>query len=260
MSFYKELNTDKVENINKDEKEVTKQKPIIRIVKIDDSEMKRNTKGYPLVIEATEFLFLNWLSKKLETYFQDDEIKKSLLVLNRKNIPQILLENRIIDIISKPCEEREQFVDIVDEDTKEDIYFMNSKNGVIFQKFEIILPQKSSMKMEEKSLLIQNRNFNIALSTDFSGVNAVLPHMFERAYLGENFSDTNVYQINIRLEVNLNPFFFLFWKDWKYLRWIDIIADEFENYFSFDRFVEKIGYNQTLTSLVVLKNMRNKKS
>lgn len=260
QSFYKELNTDKVENINKDEKEVTKQKPIIRIVKIDDSEMKRNTKGYPLVIEATEFLFLNWLSKKLETYFQDDEIKKSLLVLNRKNIPQILLENRIIDIISKPCEEREQFVDIVDEDTKEDIYFMNSKNGVIFQKFEIILPQKSSMKMEEKSLLIQNRNFNIALSTDFSGVNAVLPHMFERAYLGENFSDTNVYQINIRLEVNLNPFFFLFWKDWKYLRWIDIIADEFENYFSFDRFVEKIGYNQTLTSLVVLKNMRNKKS
>lgn len=260
QSFCKKTNTDKVEDTNKDEKSTSKQKPIIRIVKIDDSEMKRNTKGYSLVIEATEYLFLDWLSKKLEAYFQDDEIKKSLLVLNRNNIPQILLNNRIIDIISKPCEEREQFVDVVDEDTKEDVYYMNSENGVIFQKFELILPQESSMKKKENTLLIQNRNFNIALSIDFSGVNAVLPHMFGRAYLGKDFSDTNVYKIGVNLEVNLNPFFFLFWKDWKYLRWIDIISDEFKNYFSFDRFVEYIGYNQTLTNLVVLKNMRNKKS
>jgi hypothetical protein len=260
QSFCEESDKEKVENTNKDEKEVSKGKPIIRIVKIDDSEMNRNTKGFPLVNEATEFLFLDWLSKKLEAYFQDDEIKKSLLVLNRKNIPQILLENRIIDIISKPYEEREQFVDVVDENTKEDVYFMNSKNGVFFQKFELILPRKSSMKMKENTLLIQNRNFDIALLTEFSGVNAVLPHLFEKAYLGKDFSNTNVYKISIKLEVNLNPFFFLFWKDWKYLRWIDIIADEFENYFSFDRFVENIGYNQTVTNLVVLKNMRNKKS
>jgi hypothetical protein len=260
QSFCEESDKEKVENTNKDEKEVSKGKPIIRIVKIDDSEMNRNTKGFPLVNEATEFLFLDWLSKKLEAYFQDDEIKKSLLVLNRKNIPQILLENRIIDIISKPYEEREQFVDVVDENTKEDVYFMNSKNGVFFKKFELILPRKSLMKMKENTLLIQNRNFDIALLTEFSGVNAVLPHLFEKAYLGKDFSNTNVYKISIKLEVNLNPFFFLFWKDWKYLRWIDIIADEFENYFSFDRFVENIGYNQTVTNLVVLKNMRNKKS
>ena len=240
------------------DKKKTRERPRIKIVKIDESEMKKDTKGFPLVTEAIEYIFLDWLSKKLETYF-DDDIRKNLLVLNRNNIPQILLDNRIIDIISKPYEEREQFVDEIDGKTDEDIYFMNSKSGVIFSKFELILPPKSVMEKRDNSLIIKNRNFNISMSSSFTGINAVTPHKFEKTYLGKDPFTINTYKVNIKLEVNLNPLFFLFWRDWKYLRWIDIIADEFTYFFSFDEFVEKIGYNQTLTNLLVLHNMQNKK-
>lgn len=38
------------------------------------------------------------------------------------------------------------------------------------------------------------------------------------------------------------------------MNWIDVICEEFSDYFSFDRFIEKIGYEYALTNITVAKN------
>ena len=107
------------------------------------------------------------------------------------------------------------------------------------------------MYKEGNKLVIKNRNYTLKFSHNFIGFNANLPVGFHELYLGHNFRDIVVYGFQPEIEIKLNPFFFLFWKDWKYMKWIDVVSEKFTDYFSFKAFVGRIGYETALTKTIM---------
>ena len=68
-------------------------------------------KSFNLVIEATEYFILKQLSLHLSSYFNNSKHdRKRLQEFSRRDIPAVLLDNRLLELFSKPMEQREAFV------------------------------------------------------------------------------------------------------------------------------------------------------
>lgn len=203
--------------------------------------------------ELIEYIFIEWLSLQQSSYFNgfDDN---DLEILTREKISKYLLQNRILEMISKPYNEREQFADRNQKASPNKGKICSIYNGdTIYHHFDLQLPKKSSLYKENGQLIIKNRNYTLKFTHNFEGFNANLPHRFYELYLKQEFKDIDVYEFSPQLEIKLNPFFFLFWKDWKYMKWIDIISEKYSNYFSFKEFVNRIGYEVALTNKIIEK-------
>ncbi len=127
----------------------------VLIKKITDDEARKYFKEEKIckfINELTEYIFIEWLSDKLEMYFGDNT--KNITVLNRSNIADYLLDNRVLDLISKPFEDREKFLSKIKdkEDNIDDIYTLLGDDDVEFNKFELKLPPKTILKKEGKEL------------------------------------------------------------------------------------------------------------
>ena len=206
--------------------------------------------------ELVEYIFLKKLSVITVDYFntKSNEIE----VLTRDKISDYVLQNRILEMISKPFEERSAFSNNKS-DTKDSgtIYAMFA-NGVVYERFELLLPKGTSLSKDKKNntLIIKNRNYSICFKHGFSGFSSSTPRGFEKYYLNKGFDEINHYSFTPKLKIKLNPFFFLFFSNWKNMNWIDIICEEFSNYFSFDKFIEKIGYEYALTNIIINENCK----
>lgn len=212
---------------------------------------KRNQKAIDFVGELIEYVFIDWLSLQQSSYFDSFE-GSELETLTREKIADYLLQNRVLEMISKPYEERENFINSENNGNANDGEVLVVFNGdTVFNHFDLQLPKKSSMYKDGKKLVIKNRNYTLRFSHNFIGFNANLPLGFSELYLGHDFRDIVVYGFRPELEIKLNPFFFLFWKDWKYMKWIDVVSEKFTDYFSFKAFVNRIGYETALTKRII---------
>lgn len=198
--------------------------------------------------ELVEYVFLHWLSLKTSSYF--DNKKYEIDLLTREKISNYLLQNRFLEMISKPYEEREAFAN----------HSPNKKwgkvcaiftNDVIYDLFELKLPKGTKLYKEKNVLVIKNRIYSIYFNHGFGGFATNLPTSFAKYYLNRNFDDISVHSFHPEIKIKLNPFFFLLYKNWKVFSWIDIISEEFSEYFSFDKFVDKIGYEDALTNIII---------
>lgn len=70
------------------------------------------------------------------------------------------------------------------------------------------------------------------------------------------FDDVHNYEISLKMSIKLKPFFLLSYKDWKYLGWLDQIGDNFVEYFSFDVFIKRIGFEQAATNQPMAKKSK----
>ena len=223
--------------------------------KIDEGK-----KGKGFVKEFLDYLFIKWISLKLNSYFQLFE-KGTTEIIGREQIPDVLIKNRVIELISKPYEEREKFLKTINQKDPDNgkIVYAEGEDGVVFDMLEIELPRKSSVYREGNVLIIRNRNFEIRFESDFMGFGSVLPRYFEEFYLNRSMRNTHNYLVNVKMTIKLKPFFLLSVRDWKYLGWLDQIGDEFVEYFSFDEFVNRIGYEQAATNHILFLNGFEKK-
>jgi len=219
-----------------------------------EGDLFRNKKVIDFVGELIEYAFIEWLSLKQSSYFNsfdDDDLE----VLTREKISDYLLQNRVLEMISKPYDEREQFVkDNRDSDPKEGRICSIYSGGIIYHQFDLQMPKKSRLYKDGKKLVIKNRNYTIKFTHNFMGFNANTAFMFERFYLNRSIRDVSAYEFNPTLEIRLNPIFFLFWKDWKYMKWMDIICEQFTEYFSFEKFIDRIGYETAVTYKIITSN------
>ncbi len=224
------------------------------ISKVDEENaaklLNRDVKGFKLMTEAIEYIFLDWLSRNQEIYFSSFEKGDKLAVLRREDIPDFLLKNRIIEVLSKPIEQREKFIEHLNDVTKvEDVHFLRGEDDAIYEKFELMLPRNSTLTKKDDWLKIKNRHYALSFKGVFKGYNYQLPSGFRDLYIGRK--DINVYNTVLELKVELNPWFFIMFNDWKFLNWIDSAYSNFLHYFSFDHFIKEIGYKEIATLFVI---------
>lgn len=222
-----------------------------------EGETCKESKGKDFVKEFLECQFVYWLSLELNSYFTriDDQ---AIDIIRREQIPDVLIRNRVIELISKPYEEREKFQSVIgnkNEDPEQgEICYIGGEDDVFFDRLEIELPRKSRVYREKEALVIKNRTFDIRFESEFHGYSTVLPRLFERCYMNRSMNETRNYQIVMKMSIRLNPLFLFYIRDWKYLGWIDQIEEKFVEYFSLDKFIERIGYEQALTTHILYMN------
>lgn len=221
---------------------------------------KEEQKGKSFVKEFMDFLFVDWISLELNSYFTDFE-EGEIEIIGREQIPDVLIKNRVIELITKPYEEREKFQKLMSEKDPVEgkIVYAEGEDDVLFDMLEIELPRKSRVYRDGNSLVIRNRNFDIRFESDFKGDGAVLASYFETFYMNRSLRNTHNYLVTLKLSIKLKPFFLLSVRDWKYLGWLDKIGDSFTNYFSYDEFVKRIGYEQAATNHILFLNGFEKK-
>lgn len=233
------------------------QKLITEDGKVHINKSVNDAKVITFAGELIEYIFIQWLSMQQMDYFSNSD-ESEFETLDREKVADYLLKNRVLEMISKPYSEREKFA--IDMPNKEDdnnggaVCYMRYYKGTLYSRFELRLPKHSSLKKVKDTLIIKNRNYTIKFKHNFMGYNTSLPRQFEKLYLKLNNSENRVNGFQPELVIKLNPFFFLFRENWKYMNWIDVLGEKFITHFSFKEFLSNIGYETALTSRLLADN------
>src|SRR5918998_3244705 len=216
-----------------------------------------------LILEATEYFVLRMLSTHLTNYFNDEKFKEqNLTKLERKDIPQVLLENRFLNLFSKPMEERvAAFEDrYVSKNTGDG----SAESNADFSHFHLILPTKKKVsRTDEKSCEITTQKFTLSVAILYSGADELLPADFEKYYLGlqeynqrSNPSMVKGKAIEIEVKVFFKNSIFFSRTGLQYYEWLDSYLDKLEEEFSTSYFFKKIGWD-SVSTLVDCLSMRS---
>jgi hypothetical protein len=204
-----------------------------------------------LIIEATEYFVLKMLSTHLTDYFNDEKFQEeNLTKFERKDIPQVLLENRFLNLFSKPMEERAAFKDhYISKRTRG----ASGEGGADFSHFELILPIKSKVsRIDEKTFEINTKKFTLQVTISYLGAGHLLPTDFKEYYLrmldqSSIPSMVKEKSIDIEVKVFFKNSIFLSTTGLQYYEWIDRFLDKLEEEFSQSYFFKKIGWDSVST-------------
>lgn len=223
------------------------------------NEKVREPKSFDIIRETIEYLLLSNLTVHLTDYFAGDRfMKNNLIEFDRGDIPELLLKNRIFELISRPPENRAAFVESTfGEKGKGEVVGIYGKSAV-YEKFDLVLPRQSRIsKPSTNSILISTKEFDLTMSINFSGMSMNMPHRFEELYLGVVKTDNTIsYSVDIEVEVSFKFSSIMPRRGREYHRWIDSFLDSLEQEISAQRFFEAIGWN---TAVTVIESLREAK-
>jgi hypothetical protein len=237
--------------------------------KIDfENIFKKNRKFLEIIDEASEYYLLEKLSTHLSEYFNNTKFdKEELIEYERNDIPDVLLNNRFLELFSKPMDQRESFIsdeeidgvfEIKRDGKKKSVgkVVSNFRNGAMFSHFDLKLPKNSKLKRNsDHSISLVTERFTLNLKTIISGINTYIPHEYERHYLGLNYSsDLPAFVATYEIEVNFHILSLLKTNSWQYYQWVDSFINRIENDVSQDYyFNEKIEWDKTYPIIKMLK-------
>ncbi|MDR7306077.1 hypothetical protein [Rhodoferax saidenbachensis] len=219
--------------------------------------------GNRMVREAVEYFVLSKLSLHLSAYFTTDRAIHSDAVTTvlRRNIPQLLLDNRFLELFSKPMHERAAFQSEEDDEREGTVVFATGEDGELFDQFELILPLGTVLdRTEDGALSIKTDRFTIQLNPVFDRFSTVFPRDFEKSYLGMNFSEVHAHAVYLKIDIAFNWRSITTRKGWDYYHWLDSFIEDLDRSFSFDEFIEEIGWHTAHTVAITMKNSSRTKN
>ncbi|MBO5165988.1 MAG: hypothetical protein J6B90_05225 [Lachnospiraceae bacterium] len=211
-----------------------------------------------LLVELIEYCILERLSTTICDYFNSIEHKtgkkSKVKTYLREDIPDILLSNRFLKLFSEPMDNREGFLN----SNSDNVVSAFGKKGVRYSRFDLVLPQKTIIKRENKNTIVVNmKSFTLKITVLFGGFNTYIDREFYRYYLGcEKSGDICPYQFNVDIEVKFKLRSLLHFNDWKHYEWIDVFIDTMYKYLDQDTFFDGIGWE---VNKVLLRCIENKK-
>jgi purine-nucleoside phosphorylase len=207
-----------------------------------------------LILEATEYFILRTLSTHLTNYFSDEKFKQeNLTKFEREDIPQVLLENRFLNLFSKPMEERT--ASFGDRYVSKSTRGGSGERATDFIHFHLILPTKAKVsRIDEKTFEITTQKFKLRVSILYLGTDELLPTDFEKYYLRlqEYYQRSNLSMVKEKaIEIEVKVFFknsiFFSTTGLQYYEWLDSYLDKLEEEFSSSYFFKKIGWDSVST-------------
>lgn len=236
-------------------------KAIKHIWESDKSERSDRNK---IIKEATEYYIIDTLSTHLTDYFNSRDIEKDQIEeLSRKHIPHVLLENRFLELFSKPMEQREQFIRDIENDKKKEtpgkVVMSYGKSGALFKNFDLVLPKKSKVLKTNNSLTIVTPRFSLTFNVNYNGFGSVLPYGYIKHFLGfKSYTDQSTDQINVNVVIEYNWTSFFINSGWDYYEWLDLFLEKMQCEFSKDYYFESINWETIFTQTKIIEGFFNK--
>jgi hypothetical protein len=246
------MNAAFAENVNLNE--FWKTKPL----NYDNFPIKSDLRKF--VNELTEYCILQKLFTQNEDFFNEAGFNKSdIKRIERDDIPELLIKNRFLEIISKPMSERALFnfeEELHDQGT---IVSCNGANGALYDHCALYLPKNCIiLKPKDNAVLIDSDLMTISITSDFRGFGYNLPAEFLKRYLkiDDEIETVTIYEIKVIVDINFKAKSLLSQGDLKYYRWVDEFMQTLDDYLSGETFFERIGWNSAITIIRCLDNSK----
>lgn len=256
----KQSNNEDTSKDDEDENKKVKYYSIVRI--IGDEPKKEKGKSDKILAEAVEFLILEELSLHLSTYFNNYNHQDKLIKeYTRSDFPKILLQNRIINLLSAPFEDRAIFTKagMINKPSEGEIISIYGNDGSHYSRFDLSLPTGSVVTRSNDGILtVENNRILLQIKINYGGFGSVLPAGFEQNYLGVKHRDLDIKKLEIKLKYEIKPLSLLYSSRWNYHSWVDSFVERLIEFGSFSDFVDKMNWETNLTSIITL-NQRNKR-
>lgn len=209
--------------------------------------LEERKKSILLLEEITEYLLLEKLSTHLSGYFGEFGETDRVSELERKDIPDFLLENRVLNLLSTPIEQREIFLDAFPEPEnrpKGEVVTLWGSNGAVFSRFDLNLPTGSKVqKLEGSGFRISTSRFYVDIRCHFSGYSSVTPRGFEELALNTSVRKVDAKTIQISVSGKVKATSLLRGKGWEYHAWLDSFRNEVRSTFDFEGYFRSIHWD-----------------
>jgi hypothetical protein len=234
---------------------------ITRVIEKPNKEKVTINKAIKLLNEVVEYVVIEQLSTNLSGFFSDyTEPNKYIKMYNRKDISSYLLDNRILNILSTPFEDRSMFSKFKMEKQEDgEIIAIYGTDGSHYSMFDLILPNNSIISRSDDGwLTIENSKIVFRINIENFGYSHSMPTGFIYNYLGiENdmYVKTIHIKINIEYKMKFNTIFSR--SIIHYHSWVDSFAEKFEKFSSFNDFLERINWHSCITNVIISNKRKN---
>lgn len=132
----------------------------------EESETPPKPRSVELLEETAQFCLLETLSTHLRDYF-DHTDSGAIEELQRKDIPELLHANRVLNLLTTPIEQRDIFIEAFPDPEKRpggEIHSLWSSDGAIYNRFDLVLPKNSKVTIPEaKTVRIETTRLIVEL-------------------------------------------------------------------------------------------------
>lgn len=198
--------------------------------------------SYQLLTELLEYFIIEELSTHLTDYFNQDNFDRSnLKEYSRSDIPQLLLNNRFLELFSRPMQDRPAFSDHED---PERVVMTGGFGQPLFSRFDLVLPSESVVKrLDDSRIEIDGKYLRIVFNATWTGAGAVLPPLFKRYYLGikswKDNKNIDATTVEVTIGVHFKYSGLLTRTGWEHYKWvgpfISKVRERVDREFFFDR-------------------------
>lgn len=233
----------------KSEKEVS----YFSIVKQESEAEEESSSSKSILIEIAEFCILEFLSLHLSAYFGHTPHEEDrIVVLEREHIPALLLDNRVLSLLSTPIEDRQIFVQsgIHKHPPEGVIHAIYASNGAVYERFNLTLPKGTSITRPQPGTIhLEHRHFSMSIICKFGCYSLNLPRYFEELYIGNDSVKVDPRKMDISVSAQLKSSSLTLVSGWIYYQWIDSFIEYLKEKVSFDSFLNRIDWQSTSTRI-----------
>lgn len=256
---YNQKNNDEKSSYVKKDNGQNRKAFIVLKLPYDEKGEDKQPMSVGLLIETIEYLILHHLSLHLSEYFgpypdEPDYIKE----YQRRDIPSLLLENRILSLLTKPIEEREPFIDLFSSEEARpsgEIEAIFLSDGTKYERFSLVLPNRTSISRPKSGLIIlDNNRIKLTFNIQYTGLSTVLPPDLIGKYIGINQDWIDIKNAKIWVGYHVKSLSLLLKSGWEYYRWVDSFANHLEKIFSISHFMDRIGWHNLTAHFHILSN------
>lgn len=232
----------------------------ISIYKITTKKEPKVPQAARLLQEAASFVLLEELSLHLSTYFNDSDDDVYIKEYQREDIPSFLLQNRVLNLLSTPIEQRDIFLNAFPDRRKRpegELYALYGSDGSMYSRFDLVLPKGTTIQHSEiNSIKIETKRLSIELIAKYSKSTAVVGNAFLANYVGREPRSVVCRKLPIILRCKIKPLSLITSSGWQYYRWLDSFRERLKSAFDFPTFQKDIHW-QVIEPLLF--SMRDRK-
>lgn len=200
--------------------------------------------------QAVEYYILKSLSVHLSGHFENRFDEDEFDRLARRDMPDVLLDNRFLKLFSEPLEERAAF-SAETSSGEGRIIAASGASGEIFEEFELVLPKKSRVTRESPTTIaITTPRLVLRISTSDEFFGSLVDVEFYRWYLKLDWSFERFADVRATVSVDAR----LRWRSlllarWSQYGWVDSLFDRLDHDFGQATFLDDIGWATARTVL-----------
>jgi hypothetical protein len=195
-----------------------------------------------LLREAVEYVLLDQLTFHLQAHFTESRYRTGLVTrYYRKDIPDLLLQNRVLALLSSPYEDRAIFADACkDNKPGEMIIVAWGPTGERYRLFELALPSRTRIRRTTTGELELNTpRLSIRIGVDYQGcVSNELSSDYIALLLGRDPREVEGLKLTVTFAYSVKTLALLRASGWDYYAWVDSFTARLREFLSIENYLE----------------------